>query len=114
MEGRGWRMEYPGRDQTGDVHRWCPPSSLLSLFPFLFHTHTHTHNQSIHSHSHAPSLSLPPLQVLQWMSVNAANPLTIITQDMARAFLSGKGFPKGSLRQGFGEVGQNGPCMVHV
>ena len=30
-----------------------------------------------------------PAEVLRYMGVNACNPLTIITQDMARAFLSG-------------------------
>ena len=34
-----------------------------------------------------------PVDVLRYLSVNAANPLTIITQDMARAFLSGGGSP---------------------
>ena len=30
-------------------------------------------------------------KVLRHLGINAANPLTIITQDMARAFLSGEG-----------------------
>eukprot|EP00955_Chlamydomonas_euryale_P049665 354316-Chlamydomonas_euryale.AAC.10 len=30
-----------------------------------------------------------PAEVLRYLGVNAANPLTIITQDMARSFLSG-------------------------
>ena len=32
-----------------------------------------------------------PAEVLRHLGINAANPLTIITQDMARAFLSGEG-----------------------
>ena len=52
-----------------------------------------------------------PEAVLKQLSVNAANPLTIITQDMARAFLSGGWFAVADQGERCRSLHQSKSCL---
>ena len=81
-------------------------------------THGAGGHWKLYNSSHKVVTDIKPDVVLKQMSVNAANPLTIITQDMARAFLSGKA--AGGLQNAqdaFRRTGNSGNChplLIHA